>query len=227
MITPPRRHSPAVYRRRRLAVVLVLLLVIAGVVLALWRPWEAWGRTDAAPPSSPSPRPSATGTAPAGDSPTPVPTPTATRADEPDSPSPTPDPSATLAVCTSGDIEVSAVTDKDSYGAGEKPKLSISMTNNGDTECVMNVGTAAQAFTIASGTDTWWRSTDCQREPSDQMVKLEAGKTVKSVEPLVWDRTRSSVDTCEGDRPAALAGYYNLTVTIGGIESEPRQFRLR
>jgi hypothetical protein len=209
--------------------VLVLLLLIAAVALSLWRPWEAWGQAGAAPAESQTPRPSATASGPE-ESASPTPTPQQTPAEESPSPSPdpSPDPSATLAVCTSGDISVSAVTDKESYGAGEKPQLSISIVNNGDTECVMNVGTAAQAFTIASGTDTWWRSTDCQKKPSDQMVTLEPGKTVKSVEPLIWDRTRSSVDTCDGDRPTARGdGYYNLTVTIGGIESEPRQFYLR
>jgi len=124
-------------------------------------------------------------------------------------------------------VTVTAVTDRDSYGGDQDPQLTIRLENEGDTACAMNVGTAAQAFTISSGTDVWWRSTDCQSEPSDQIVQLEPGQSVSSVEPLVWDRTRSSVSTCDGDRPRALAGYYNLVVTVGGIDSEERQFRLR
>lgn len=72
---------------------------------------------------------------------------------------------------------------------------------------------------ITSGSDTWWRSTDCQVEPSDQVVRLEAGQSVSTLEPLVWDRTRSAVDTCDGDRQAASAGYYHLSVSIGGIDA--------
>lgn len=204
----------------------MLLLVVVGVVLAVWQPWRAAGDTPAAATSpspspdggSPSPTPSGSPSAAA------TPTPDATASEDP---APSPDPSATIAVCTSGDIVVTAITDKGSYGAGEKPQLSISLVNNGDVDCAMDVGTAAQTFTVASGTDTWWRSTDCQKEPSNQFVTLAPGRVVTSVEPLVWDRTRSAVGTCTSDRPQAQPGYYNLTVSIGGIESEPRQFELR
>ncbi len=202
---------------------LVLLLVIGGAVtLALWRPWETPEAT-----AAPSPRPSTPDAAASG----PTPTTTADATPEPTpevTPEASPSPSATsIPVCTSGDVVVTAVTDQASYGAGEKPRLSIELENVGDLACAMNVGTAAQSFTIFSGTDVWWRSTDCQTEPSDQIVQLEPGKKVTSAEPLVWDRTRSSVTSCDDDRPAALAGYYNLLVTVGGIDSEERQFRLR
>ncbi|WP_284528681.1 hypothetical protein [Microbacterium sp. T2.11-28] len=218
---PVRRHSPAVYRRRRLAVLLLVVLVIgAAVALALWRPWEGSAAAAPSPSSSgtaasPDASPSASAGAPA----TPSGTPSAAA-----SPSPS---ASTMPVCSSGDVTVSAVTDRDSYSAGAEPQLSIRMENGGDTACAINVGTAAQSFTISSGTDVWWRSTDCQTEPSDQIVQLDPGQTVSSVEPLVWDRTRSSVSTCDDDRPRALAGYYNLVVSVGGIDSEPTQFRLR
>jgi hypothetical protein len=215
-----------VYRRRRLAVFLLVLLVVgAAVALAVWRPWE--GSASAAPsptvlsPSgtpttaSPGASPSASASAPA----TPSQTPTADA-----SPSAS---ASTMPVCSSGDVTVSAVTDRSSYAADEEPRLSIRLENGGDTACAINVGTSAQSFTISSGTDVWWRSTDCQTEPSEQIVQLDPGQAVSSVEPLVWDRTRSSVSTCKDDRPRALAGYYNLVVSVGGIDSEETQFRLR
>ena len=95
----------------------------------------------------------------------------------------------------------------------------------------MNVGTATQVFTITSGSDTWWRSTDCQSEPSDMVVLLAAGQTVSSATPLVWDRTRSAVGTCAADanRPKAPGGgaSYHLAVEIGGIPSaQTRQLLL-
>lgn len=121
-----------------------------------------------------------------------------------------------------------AVTDRESYGAGELPKLSITLSNDTDTPCLINVGTATQAFVISSGSDTWWRSTDCQSESSDQVVQLAAGQTVSSITPLEWDRTRSAVDTCATARPQARAGYFHLSVSIGGIEAaDTRAFELR
>lgn len=214
------------YRRRRLVAVLVAVLLVGGVVaLVIWRPWEgmvaAPPASASSPPATPERTPTPTETA-ASTSPAAATSPAAT------SPAPTPSGSASsIPLCSSGDVTVTAVTDRDSYGGDQDPQLTIRLENEGDTACAMNVGTAAQAFTISSGTDVWWRSTDCQSEPSDQIVQLEPGQSVSSVEPLVWDRTRSSVSTCDGDRPRALAGYYNLVVTVGGIDSEERQFRLR
>jgi len=242
--TPPRRRpTPAVYRRRRLGVLLVLLLVVAGVVaLFVWQPW----RSDAAEPPP---------AAPAAHSGTPTDLPTGVdatpREDEPDGGDPDdsdagdpdadsdadsdeqPDPAATstappIPACTTGHVTVAAVTDRSSYSAGQLPQLSIALTNDSDEPCLINVGTAAQSFVVTSGSDTWWRSTDCQTESSDQVVQLAAGQTVTSATPLVWDRSRSGVDTCDRDRPNARAGYYILTVSIGGIQSvEEHQFRLR
>ncbi len=84
------------------------------------------------------------------------------------------------------------------------------------------MGTSAQTFTIMSGSDVWWRSTDCQTEPSDMVVLLSAGQTVSSATPLTWDRTRSSVGSCDDTgRQVAPGGgaSYHLSVEIGGIAS--------
>ncbi|TQK17780.1 hypothetical protein FBY40_0258 [Microbacterium sp. SLBN-154] len=123
--------------------------------------------------------------------------------------------------CVPGDLLVEAVTDKTEYAAGENPQLSIRLTNNGDA-CTLNVGTTGQVFTVMSGNDTWWKSTDCQAEPSDLMVLLEENQVVTSAAPITWDRTRSSVETCGAtERQAAPAGgaSYHLYVSIGGVNS--------
>lgn len=227
-----RRHSPAVYRRRRL-LLLILVLAIAGAIawLLIAQPWQAWaGATSAATPQqSASASPTASSTTDATASTTP-PTPTAT-------PSATPSPSATVAEtgtakpCVARAITVEPVTDAATYAAGQNPQLSIRLTNTGGVDCTLNVGTSTQAFTVTSGSDTWWRSTDCQTEPSDMIVTLAAGQTVASAVPVVWDRTRSSVSTCDdANRPVAPGGgaSYHLDVEVGGIvSSQSAQFLLR
>ncbi|MDZ8171511.1 hypothetical protein [Microbacterium xanthum] len=216
-----RRHSPAVYRRRRLVVLLVFLIVVAGAVwLFIAQPWQAWASDDtphptaAAGSATPSPTPSASASASAAPEASAEPEGTET-------------PTATP--CVARDLTVEAVTDKGEYAAGENPLLSIRLTNDG-ADCTLNVGTAAQTFTITSGSDVWWRSTDCQSEPSDMLVLLEAGQTVESANPVEWDRTRSSVDTCsDAGRPGAPGGgaSYYLDVEIGGVSSsEPAYFLL-
>lgn len=213
--TPPRRRpSPAVYRRRRLVVLLVLLLIAAGVTwLLVAQPWSSAAHTDAVSRATPK---SATSTPSVTPSATPTATPEVASTEAPG-------PLETAAPgCTRADVVVEPVTDLTEYAAGQNPQLSIRLTNTGDTACTLNVGTTTQKFTITSGNDTWWRSTDCQSEPSDMIVTLAAGQSVTSATPLVWDRTRSSVSSCaDANRPAAGAGgaSYHLSVEIGGIPS--------
>src|SRR5690606_26090606 len=107
------------------------------------------------------------------------PTPDATTESPPPSEEPSPEPAETdaaPAACQAKDISVQAVADSDTYPAGALPQLSISLTNNGQAACTLDVGSATQTFTITSGDDVWWRSTDCQQNPSNMIVTLKAGQ---------------------------------------------------
>ncbi|MEN2738469.1 hypothetical protein ABCS02_11810 [Microbacterium sp. X-17] len=230
--SPRRRTSPAVYRRRRLAALLLLVVVVALLVVLIWvlaaQPWRGAAAEPSPTASTPVPTTSDTPTPPATVTPAPAATPAAVA-----TPNQTPQPTPTAAAapaCTTGDLTVEALTDKGEYASGENPQLSIKLTNHGAHDCTMNVGTSAQAFTITSGSDTWWRSTDCQSQPSDMIVTLAAGQSVQSAAPLTWDRTRSSVSSCDGGgRQQAPGGgaTYRLAVSIGGVPSaQPASFLL-
>lgn len=202
------RRSAAVYRRRRLAVVLGLILVLAAIGVGAWlliaRPWAAVEVT-------PSPSTSSSET------PTSTPTDTVSPA-----PSPSGEQTPAIVACEEKDIEVSAVTDAQTYAAGVLPKLSISLTNKGTKDCTIDVGSTTQVFTISSGSDIWWRSTDCQENPSSMIATLTAGTTVTSKDPVTWDRTRSSVDTCDQENRQRAPGggaSYHVEVSIGGFTS--------
>jgi len=85
------------------------------------------------------------------------------------------------------------------------------------------------AFTVTSGTEVYWTSTDCQVDAIDAEVSLAPGTPISSSAPIVWDRTRSAPDTCEGPREAVPAGgaSYHLTVSVDGFASaETKQFQL-
>ncbi|MFJ2504424.1 MULTISPECIES: hypothetical protein [unclassified Microbacterium] len=203
------RPSAAVYRRRRLVVVIGLILLVAAIGIGIWlliaKPWAA---ADASPkPTSSS-------------SETPTTTPT-TDAESP-SPSPSSEQTPAIVACEAKDVEVSAVTDAETYAAGVLPKLSISLTNKGTKDCTLDVGSTTQVFTISSGADVWWRSTDCQENPSSMIATLTAGTTVTSKDPVTWDRTRSSVETCDQENRQRAPGggaSYHVEVSIGGFTS--------
>ena len=216
------------YRRRRLVLLLAVVAVIAVVWVLIAQPWRG-GAVEPAAAATKTPD-AATALPALSSSATPTPTPTATATKKP-SPTATakagatPSPGATSAAkpCAAGDIVVAAVADKTSYASGQNPKLSIKLTNEGSKACTFNVGTTTQSFTVTSGSDTWWRSTDCQTEPSDMIVLLKADQTVSSAQPVVWDRTRSSVSTCQStNRPRAAGGgaTYHVQVAIGGVPSQ-------
>ncbi|KFF59317.1 hypothetical protein JF66_12180 [Cryobacterium sp. MLB-32] len=209
---PLGRQSSKVYRRRRLVVGLGLLAVIVIIALVIFRPGASNGETgggsaDAAVTSD--------STAVPTDTPTTVPAAV---------------PAVDGAPCDAANLTVEALTDKSSYNPGELPQLTLSLLNNGTTTCVINAGTAAQVFTITSGKDTYWTSTDCQTAPSDADVTLKPGVPVSSSTPIAWDRTRSAVSTCDAaTRDAAPAGgaSYYLNVTVDGIAAaSPKQILL-
>jgi len=209
------RQSAAVYRRRRLAVLLVLILLLAAVAAGVWaaiaQPWAGSAPATQQKPAPDASVPSASARPGAGGG---------------TDPSPAPSQSPGVVACTGAEVRVDALADAQTYAPGVMPKLSISLTNTGQKDCTLNVGSGAQTFTVTSGSDVWWRSTDCQSDPADQIATLRAGETVKSTAPVVWDRTRSSPTTCEEkNRPRAPGGgaSYHVSVSIGGFASEKGQ----
>ncbi|GAA2572245.1 hypothetical protein [Microbacterium binotii] len=219
--TPRRRPSKAVYRRRRLVALIGLLVVVGLVWLFIAQPWNSAAAPAPAastPVATPDASTPAATDAPATDAPTDEATAAGDAAD------------AGIPTCTNKDVSVEALTNQSTYAADQNPQLSIRLKNTSGADCTINVGTTSQTFTITSGEDTWWRSTDCQSEPSDMVVTLAAGQEVTSATPITWDRTRSAVDTCQNaNRPKAPGGgaSYHLAVSIGGIPSaQSAQFLL-
>lgn len=195
-----------VYWRRRLLLALGVVAVIVVIVLIVVRP----GASDGAP------APTSTTSAPAKDgaASTSIPTEGTTASGQP---------------CKPADVKVTANTDADTYAAGELPKLSVSITNTGSASCKIDAGTAQQVFTITSGSETYWKSSDCQSDKVDAEVLLQPGKTISSQTPIEWDRTRSDPATCQQTREQVPAGgaSYHLTVSVSGVESaETKQFIL-
>lgn len=186
----------------------MLLVLLALAAIAVWLvfapPWGSAGASGEPGASvAPSAAPSAQGSAPAV------------------APSPPASEPEAIAPCTAAEVSVEPLTDLTEYAAGQQPQLTLRLQNTSDRSCTMNVGTSTQRFEVTSGSDVWWRSSDCQQNASDLEVTLTAGQLVESSVPVVWDRTRSSPASCEGGREPAPAGgaSYHLSVSVGGIDS--------
>lgn len=139
---------------------------------------------------------------------------------------PTEDPAAdpdddTVPTCTPGQLEVLPVADQSSYAAGELPRFSLSIENTGDEVCTADLGTAGMQFEVSSGNDQVWRSADCQEDAENLAVALEAGQLLET-EEVVWDRTRSSTETCDitRDPVSADGASYHLQVGAAGVKGD-------
>lgn len=191
-----------VYFRRRLVVGLGLLAVVVVILMIIFAP-----RGDGTANSSGNP---------AGESSTATPKPSGSAGA-----------GAVVTACATGTVTVAAVTDKDSYAAGELPQLSLTVTNNGAVTCTFNAGSDVQQYRITSGSDQIWNSVDCQTEPVAAVVELESGETI-STTPIPWDRTRSEPSTCSDNRSPVTAGgaTYRLAVIVDEVESAEVPFLL-
>ncbi|MDO9395024.1 MAG: hypothetical protein Q7T71_00620 [Herbiconiux sp.] len=222
----PGRLPKQVYWRRRAVVLLALIAVIVVVVLIVVRPGSAGagagtGGEAVAPPATGTTAPDAAGTG--GDAGTGAGAGSSTAPAALDTTSDTP--AGEVAACAAGNISLVPVTDASNYAAGVNPQLSFTITNTGADPCSINAGTSQQVYTITSGSETYWTSTDCQTDPSDTPAVLEPGVAVSST-PFGWDRTRSAADTCASpDRPAvpAAGASYHLAVSVAGIPSSDTQ----
>ncbi|MFF5792823.1 hypothetical protein ACFY5D_12290 [Paeniglutamicibacter sp. NPDC012692] len=199
------RPSPKVYRRRRLAALIagllvIVLLVWAGIAIASsLRPKAADGNpAQAAAPSN---------------------TPTA-----PESSAPAPEPSAGPAVCAEGDVSVLATTAQATHGPSQNPVLVMTIKNIGKSECVVNVGTSQQEFTVMSGTDRIFSTADCLADPSDIDITMKPGGSESA--RFTWERVRSAPG-CKIVNAKPRPGWYGFTAKLGNITSEKAGFELK
>jgi hypothetical protein len=130
--------------------------------------------------------------------------------------------------CLPSQLEITARTDLSSYDAGLNPQLWMGVKNVSSVECTVNAGTDVQKYVISSGPDLIWSSDDCQQGANPFPLTLAPGSE-QETGSLEWDRTRSTPNTCDGERPTMAAGgaSYHLRVYLGDLESaETKQFLL-
>ena len=130
--------------------------------------------------------------------------------------------------CLPSQLELTARTDQSSYSSGMNPQLWLGVKNVSTVECRVDVGTDVQKYVISSGPDLIWSSEHCQEGAAPFSVTLAPGSE-QETGSIPWDRTRSTPDTCDGQRPVMPAGgaSYHLRVYLGSLESaETKQFLL-
>ncbi|GAA1336458.1 hypothetical protein GCM10009611_01580 [Arthrobacter roseus] len=125
--------------------------------------------------------------------------------------------------CDESKVVVESSSSESVYRAGMNPELILSVTNNGDKPCQINVGTSQMEFIVTSGDDRVFSSRDCQAEASDLMKTIEPGQTEKA--NFTWERHRTSPG-CKPMETSPKPGYYVLMTKLGERVSDKTSFEL-
>ena len=173
-------ESKGVYLRRRLLVLGGLLAIIVFVVLVIVKPGSSGGAASAPEVQVPD---------------------EIVAADKLQNDQPK---AGESAPCPAGEISVTPIVDRDSYASGELPLPSLRVENPGAKKCEAQLGTAGLSFILPSGSEQVWRSRACKINADTRAVSLDPGKPLET-EPIQWDRTRSSPESCEIARDPVTA----------------------
>lgn len=126
--------------------------------------------------------------------------------------------------CAPPALAVSITADSADVAAGVMPTFTVTITNAGNTSCVVDAGELKREVVIVSGTDRVWSSKDCARPDSPaRSLLLTPGMT--DTTQLAWNRIRSAAG-CPAGLPTPRAGTYQATVALAGTSGGPTVFRL-
>ena len=126
--------------------------------------------------------------------------------------------------CLDSAILVEASTDSSTYPVGSTPKLTLTITNNGDVACKRDVGPKANELTITSGGYHVWSSDDCSTNSKSKVSTLKPGQSFEA--SITWDGHLSQKGCTTTQGAAAKPGRYDLVGRNGKVESTSTPFAL-
>jgi hypothetical protein len=144
----------------------------------------------------------------------------------PTTPAPTTSGAPTTGVpdCAPPALAVTIAADAADVAIGTAATFTITITNGGTDECVVDAGELQREVVVVSGSDRIWSSKDCA--PADSPARsLLLGAGMSDTTQLAWSLVRSAPG-CTGDLPAPKPGTYQATVSLAGTSSGPTVFRL-
>lgn len=231
--------SPVVYWRRRAAIAILALLLVAGVYSVIGALTSAAGdgtdadqamvQTDAqidgrsGDPAAGGGTDDDAGDGPrAGDSATP-PAATGTSTTASSTSDATAPPAAAAGACEPGSLAATVTTDDARYSPDAVPVLTLTVRNDSEAPCEVEVGSIAAELVVTSGSDRVWSSDDCEQQGASRVVSIGPGD--EDATTVQWRRERSAPG-CADDLPAPRPGTYLVTGRLGEVTSEGVSFVL-
>lgn len=137
---------------------------------------------------------------------------------------PVAEPSSDPTGCLEADVSVAASMEQATHGPSQNPVLIMTVKNEGKFECSVNVGTSQQEFTVMSGSDRIFSTSDCLADPSDIEIIMAPGSSETA--RFTWERVRSAPG-CKVVNAKPRPGWYGFTAKLGNISSEKASFELK
>lgn len=110
--------------------------------------------------------------------------------------------------------------------AGSRVEVPITITNNGQVPCLLDVGNASLELVVTSGEDTVWTTAQCPAARDERQILLATGAAEQAT--ITWSGRRSAAD-CPSDTRDARAGTYRVQVSVavdGGAVTERQSLTL-
>lgn len=114
--------------------------------------------------------------------------------------------------CSSENLSL-AMTTTGRY-AGAPVDFTVELTNNGQTDCLIDAGAGNLVVQVTSGNDSVWSSAHCAAEESRMLLLGPAGT---SEALLTWPGTRSA-EGCPEGAGVVQPGTYRAALVLDGVE---------
>ncbi|MQA11371.1 MAG: hypothetical protein GEU98_23040 [Pseudonocardiaceae bacterium] len=235
MIEPTGPLPPSVYWRRRVVAavgsVLALLLIVWLLSSGSDESVAPTGGKDegiaasAPPPSTSSTSSSSSATSSTSPSPTSSGHPVPSSGKPPESSRTSPRKPEPPRACADEVLKLVVRLGKPAYRVGERPRLSMVLTNAGPEPCVKNVSRQLRELVVTTmdRRNRIWSSLDCYPPTTNERPVLRPGQQLRF--DLRW-AGRTSEPGCPIERQVVPAGEYLVTGKIGKSISAPARLRL-
>ncbi len=127
--------------------------------------------------------------------------------------------------CSQENTEVRVGASRETYRAGQTPRFTVVVANNGNRTCKRAVGAQGLRLVVATPDgESVWQSNHCADRSETKIATLSPGEEYST--HLTWNR-RTSAPGCPDGQPRAPAGTYRLQAAAGGVASQILTFYLR
>lgn len=136
----------------------------------------------------------------------------------------TPDFSSAQVECDESKIVVESSTDSAVYPAGKNPVLTLTVRNQGEAPCAVNVGTSEMEFVLTHGDEKVFSSADCQAGAENLVKVLDASESEQA--KFTWERSETKPG-CPATTSKLEPGSYVLTTRLGERAGTEALFELK